>query len=192
VDEYSLAPGFLVAMPQLLDPNFRRAVVLLVHHDESGTFGLVLSRASERSAEDLCGALEIPWAGTEEAMVHWGGPVQPDTGWMLLGDDQFPVPDDEGEDEIDGMELLPGVQFAGTLDRLRRVAAAPPARLRILLGYAGWAPGQLEAELADGAWLLVPASAEDVFDVPPDLLWAHVLRGLGIDPATLVATQGVH
>lgn len=190
MDEHSLAPGFLVAMPQLLDPHFRRAVVLLLHHDDTGTFGLVLSRPSERRAEDLCDALEIPWAGKGDAVVHWGGPVQPDTGWMLVGDDQFPSTDDE--DELDGMEVLPGVQFAGTLDRLRRVAAAPPTRLRILLGYAGWAPGQLEAELADGAWLLVPATAEDVFDVPAELLWAHVLRGLGIDPATLVATPGVH
>ncbi len=190
MDEHSLAPGFLVSMPQLLDPNFRRAVVLLIHHDENGTFGLVLTRASDQRVEDLCDALEIPWAGSSEALVHWGGPVQPDTGWMLVGDDSLPAA--ESDDELDGMEILPGVQFAGTLDRLRRVAEAPPARLRILLGYAGWAPGQLEAELAEGAWLLVPASAEDVFDVSPESLWAHVLRGLGIDPATLVSTPGVH
>lgn len=176
-------------MPQLLDPNFRRSVVLLVHHDENGTFGLVLTRLADRSASELCSALDLDWMGDPDAAVQWGGPVQPETGWMLLGGDV--VPDVERDDDDDS-ELLPGVHFAGTIATLRRVAEAPPARLRLLLGYAGWAPGQLESELAEGAWLLAPASADAIFDVAPAELWAHVLRGLGIDPATLVATPGVH
>lgn len=178
-------------MPQLLDPNFRRAVVLLVHHDENGTFGLVLTRLADRSASELCSALDLEWMGEPDTAVQWGGPVQPETGWMLLGADVLPEPLRD-DDDLDGSELLPGVHFAGTLATLRRVAESPPVRLRLLLGYAGWAPGQLESELAEGAWLIAPANAEAIFDVAPVELWGHVLRGLGIDPATLVATPGVH
>jgi putative transcriptional regulator len=69
---------------------------------------------------------------------------------------------------------------------------APPPHLRLLLGYAGWGPGQLESELAEGAWLLAPVSHEVVFDVEASRMWEHVLRGMGIEPATLVATRGIH
>lgn len=189
MDDHPLAPGLLVAMPQLLDPNFRRTVVLLIHHDENGTFGLVLSRESEIEVGALCESLDVEWSGARDVKVGWGGPVQPDTGWLLLGAD-VSHPEDETDDQT--TELLPGLHFAGTLATLRRIAKAPPARGRILLGYAGWAPGQLEAELAQGAWLLATASADTVFDVAPDALWDHVLRSLGLDPGCLVATPGVH
>lgn len=189
MDEHPLAPGFLVAMPQLLDPNFRRSVVLLIHHDENGTFGLVLTRDAEIDTTALCESLGIAWLGAGNAKVGSGGPVQPNTGWLLLGAD-VSHPEDESDDEA--TELLPGVHFAGTLATLRRVAAAPPARVRIFLGYAGWAPGQLEAELAQGAWLVASASADAIFDVLPDELWEHVLRSLGLDPGSLIATPGVH
>ena len=82
----SLAPTFLVAMPQLLDPNFRRTVVLLVHHDEEGTFGIVLNRSTELTAPSLCATLDIAWHGTQAEPIGWGGPVQPQTGWVLFED----------------------------------------------------------------------------------------------------------
>ena len=75
---------------------------------------------------------------------------------------------------------------------LRQVAAHPPERVRLLLGYAGWGPGQLEDELAEGAWLSAPVSSEIVFEVEPETMWARVLRDLGIEPATLVPSRGVH
>ena len=75
---------------------------------------------------------------------------------------------------------------------LRKVAQNPPDDLRMLLGYAGWGPGQLESELAEGAWLVVPVSAEVIFDVEASMMWEHVLRSLGIEPSTLIASRGVH
>ncbi|TMA35639.1 MAG: hypothetical protein E6J87_03170 [Deltaproteobacteria bacterium] len=75
---------------------------------------------------------------------------------------------------------------------LRRVAERPPSAMRLLLGYAGWGPGQLESELAEGAWLLAPAEGHVVFDVAFDEMWTHVVRSLGVEPATLVASRGVH
>jgi putative transcriptional regulator len=172
-------------MPQLLDPNFRRSVVLLLHHDSDFTFGLVLNRPSEIAAESLCASLGIDWKGAPEVLVDWGGPVQPNTGWVLLGDDA-------GAALEDATDVTDDLRFAGSLDSLRKLAASPPCRMRLFLGYAGWGAGQLEAELAQGAWLVAPLSNRAVFEVDADDLWERVLRDLGIDPATLVATPGVH
>ncbi len=85
-----------------------------------------------------------------------------------------------------------GVCFAGSLEVLKRVADEPPSKLRLLLGYAGWGPGQLENELSEGAWLVAPLQSDVIFDVDPDAMWEHVVRSLGIEPATLVATRGIH
>lgn len=172
-------------MPDLADPNFRRTVVLLVHHDEDGSVGLVLNRPTEVSASELCETLDVRWNGTDDGEIHWGGPVQPNTGWVVAGDDVLA--------DVEGVTpVAPGVHFAGSLEALRRVAELPPRRLRLFLGYAGWAPGQLENELAHGAWVLAPSNPESLFDVAADALWDHAWRLLGIDPATVVSTPGVH
>ena len=173
-------------MPQLLDPNFHRTVVLLIHHDDEGCFGVVLNRGSGITARRLCESVELSWAGDPEEEIGWGGPVQPQTGWVLFGDTAGLEPDE------DVQSLVPGVHFAGSLGVLEHMAQSPPAALRLLVGYAGWGPGQLENELAEGAWLLAPADSESVFRVPEEALWEHVLRGLGVEPATLVASRGVH
>jgi len=181
----SIESSLLVAMPQLEDPNFRRTVVQVVHHDEEGTFGLVLNRGSGVTAADLCGTLEIDWAGDPDLEVGSGGPVQPNTGWLLFGDGgPGPVPD--------AHLVAEGIHFAGSLDALRRVGAHPPPQVRLFLGYAGWGAGQLEAELSQGAWLLVPTAPEVVFSAGEEDAWLDVLRRLGIDPATLISTPGVH
>jgi putative transcriptional regulator len=173
-------------MPHLLDPNFARSVVLMVHHDETGAFGVVLNRPTELSAPNLCATLDIEWHGDPEHAVAWGGPVQPQTGWVLFEDRDGRVPSEQVK------EIGAGVCFAGSIEVLRQVATDPPERLRLLLGYAGWGPGQLESELAEGAWLIAPVSGKVVFDVDAGGMWEHVVRSLGIEPATLVPTRGVH
>ncbi len=172
-------------MPQLLDPNFRRSVVLLLHHDAEFTFGLVLNRPSEVAAEGLCASLGIEWRGTPATVVDWGGPVQPNTGWVLVGGGV-------GAAIEDATEVSDDLHFAGSLETLKSVAISPPERLRLFLGYAGWGAGQLESELAQGAWIVAPLDARLVFEVEPEALWESVLRDLGIDPATLVSTPGIH
>jgi len=173
-------------MPQLLDPNFKRAVVLLVHHDTDGTFGVVLNRTTEITAERLCDSIDMKWSGDPSSEIHWGGPVQPQTGWVLFEGAG------ESESSDDVKQIAEGVSFAGSLEVLRRMATNPPGQLLVLLGYAGWGPGQLETELAEGAWLLAPVERSLVFDIEPEDMWAHVVRSLGIEPATLVASRGVH
>ena len=186
MDSLSLAPGFLVAMPQLRDPNFRRSVVLLVHHDEEGTFGVVLNRPTELTAMGLCATLEVDWRGAPQKGIRWGGPVQPQTGWLLFGEDVAVTQDD------DVKNVGEGVCFAGSLDVLRRVAQDPPDDLNVMLGYAGWGPGQLETELAEGAWLIAPVTQDVVFEVDTTVMWDHVLRSLGIEPSTLIPSRGIH
>ena len=174
-------------MPQLLDPNFKRSVVLIVEHNDEGTFGLVLNREVDLSAGDLCESLGLDWAGRAEHALRWGGPVQSNTGWMLFSDD---VAYDIERDEV--TPVAPGLSFAGSLHVLETVASQPPEDLELFLGYAGWGPGQLGEELAQGAWLIAPADAQTVFDVSAGAMWEHVVRGLGVDPATLMPTSGVH
>jgi len=182
-----LCASLLVAMPQLSDPNFRRSVVLVVHHDEDSTFGLVLNREVDLSVRELCESLEFSWKGPVDADVSWGGPVESNTGWLLFQDDL------DTEVEGDQVSQIAGeLCFAGSMDVLRQLAARPPSDLRIFLGYAGWGGGQLESELAQGAWVVAPLSPEVVFDVPCDEMWEHVLRGMNIDPATLISTAGIH
>jgi putative transcriptional regulator len=173
-------------MPQLRDPNFRRTVVLLVHHGDDGTFGVVLNRSTEITAMGLCASLDVEWCGPPEKGIGWGGPVQPQTGWLLFDDEVETGADD------DVKRLGEGVRFAGSLDVLRKLAMDPPAHLQMMLGYAGWGPGQLESELIEGAWLVAPVSGDVVFGVDSSVMWDHVLREMGIDPSTLIATRGVH
>ncbi|MCA9511771.1 MAG: YqgE/AlgH family protein [Myxococcota bacterium] len=185
--ETDITRALLVAMPQLQDPNFRRAVVQLIDHGDQGSFGLVLNREVDLTASDLCESLELDWQGEADVRVRWGGPVQGNTGWVLFGDDV-------GLDVSSqvAQRVIPGISFAGSLAVLEEVAQRPPDDVCLFLGYAGWGPGQLESEIAAGAWLLAPASADVVFAVEPEAMWSHVVRSLGIDPATLVPTSGVH
>lgn len=179
-----LAPAFLVAMNSLWDPNFRGSVVLMLHHDDQGAIGLVVNRTTDLPMASLCETFGLTWRGAPEMRVDWGGPVQPELGWMLLGKGGLRAPEVESVTE--------GIQYTRSNEILREVAENPPPQLRMFLGYAGWGPGQLERELAQGAWLVAPVSARLVFEGERDRLWDDVVRSLGIEPATLVQTQGVN
>lgn len=180
-----LAPGFLVALDTLLDPSFRRTVVLMIHHDEDqGAFGLVINRGTEFSATDLCDSLEITWRGAGDAKVDWGGPVQQDQGWIVFRESLAEVPESE--------EVAPRIHWSGSREALRHVAENPETVARIFLGSSGWGPGQLEGEIASGAWLVVPIADGLVFDTPMKDLWTATIRSLGIEPATLVTAPGIN
>jgi putative transcriptional regulator len=188
----SLAPGLLLAMPQLMDPNFLRSVVLMVEHNEAGSFGLVINQPSAIKASELLDSLGMTWRGDPDAVVWSGGPVSPSTGWVLHEPlDILPGRGKLGEGPT--VEIAPGLALTTSPDALRVIAAAPPPNVRLLLGYSGWAPGQLAAEMARGSWLHADADPELVFSATPELMWEASVRSLGItNPDALVQGRGVH
>lgn len=182
-----LSATLLVAMPQLDDPNFHRGVVLLVHHEAEGSFGLVLNRPVDLTPTQILENVGVTWRGDDSTAVSWGGPVEPSMGWVVFCGEP-PVKTSDGEVTT----LREGVRVTGSLEVLRAMAAAPPPDLRLFLGYAGWGAGQLESELAEGAWLMAPLTRAVVFETAADAMWERVVRGLGVEPSALVPTRGIH
>jgi len=174
----SLRGHLLVAGPALVDPNFRRTVVLLGEHGDEGAMGVVLNRVSTA----LVGEAVPPIAeltGPDEP-VYLGGPVQPEAVVVLA---DFADVEQAEVVVVDNVGFLPGaIEDAAGLGELRGV--------RVFAGYAGWGPGQLEAELAEGAWIVVPARGTDVFTTAPDGLWSEVLRRQGGPLAILALLPG--
>ena len=166
----------LVAAPSLLDPNFHRAVVLIGEHGEEGAMGVVLNRRSDVTVDEAVPTLSELVDGDDH--VHVGGPVQPQA-IMVLG--EFEDAEQAGVLVFGTIGFLPG-----------EIDDAPEpsdlARARVFAGYAGWGPGQLEDELAESAWIVEPALADDVFTGDPESLWSGVLRRKG-GAFTLLATM---
>ena len=162
----SLRGQLLIAAPALVDPNFRRTVVLIGEHSEEGALGVVLNRASETPVDEAVPELAVLVEGMGD--VHVGGPVQP-SAIVVLAD--FEEPPDDGALVVDSVGFLPAEVEPDSLGPLRRA--------RVYVGYAGWGPGQLDDELDEGSWIVEPALAEDVFTDDPDDLWSAVLRRKG-------------
>ena len=168
-----------MATPELGDPTFARSVVLLLDHDEDGALGVMINRPTPVEVRQVLPSWQQ--FTTSPGVLFQGGPVALDSA---LGLAVLPT---RGDDEqlgwrrvVDGLGLV-------DLDTPPEVLAAEMAALRIFAGYAGWAAGQLEAELAEGAWYVVPAEPRDAFSDDPDRLWRAVLRRQGGDLA-LVST----
>jgi putative transcriptional regulator len=162
----SLRGQLLVAAPGLVDPNFRRTVVLVTEHSEEGAMGLVLNRPAESTVEEA--APELAALVDDDARVHVGGPVQPGSVVVLA---EFDDP------RVSAHVVLGNVGFVPAEADLIAVGDVV-RRARVFAGYAGWSGGQLEAELSDEGWILEPAGADDVFS-PADELWSAVLRRKG-------------
>ncbi|MCG8418642.1 MAG: YqgE/AlgH family protein [Proteobacteria bacterium] len=188
----NLAPGLLLAMPQLIDPNFSRAVVLMIEHNDEGSFGLIVNKPIELSALELLESMEIDWNGDGDTLVWSGGPVSPTSGWIL----HEPIDEITGESAALGSAetilVRPDLALSSSRSALSEIAKAPPPRTRLLLGYSGWGPGQLAAEMARGSWLHADANPKLIFETPADEMWDVALRSLGIDPQTIVQGFGVH
>ncbi|TAK15876.1 MAG: hypothetical protein EPO35_06375 [Acidobacteria bacterium] len=195
MDSVALAPCFLLSMPQLADPNFAKSVILLCEHSAEGAFGLVINRVSELTAAEavqLSPELEAP----NDLPLLIGGPVEPQRGWILTS--RAPdVPDIEGARRPDGVlskEIGAGLHLSASPLLLRRVLQAHPAPRRtvVLAGYAGWGPGQLDAELAESAWLISPVELDLIFEIPSAVCWEMAMKRLGVEPSQLRPSYGVH
>ena len=191
----SLAPSLLLSMPQLVDPNFNRTVVLLCQHTERGAFGLVVNRPLITSGPVVVevraegGAAEPRSVQSSEAELQvWvGGPVEPERSWILVGHD------DDAVEEAHGVLIANGLYLSTSPELLQRLLGPePPGRTRLIVGYAGWGPGQLDAEIQESAWLISDVDRELIFNTPSDRLWEAAIRRIGADPASLQVSRGVH
>ncbi len=162
----SLKGHLLVAAPTLMDPNFRRSVVLIGEHGDEGALGVILNRASDSTVDDALPELATLVDG--DTTVHVGGPVQPSAIVVLA---EFDEPDRAEALVLGDIGFLPSEIDPDALGELRRA--------RVFAGYAGWGPGQLDDELGEGSWIVEPAEPEDVFTADPDDLWSEVLRRKG-------------
>jgi putative transcriptional regulator len=168
----SLAGQLLVSSPLLFDPNFRRTVLLMTHHDEEGAMGVVLTRPTDVRVADAVSELgDLP----AEGLIYTGGPVQPEMLVVLV---EFEDPEELGTPIVGGIGFLPA----------ESVPTSPAMRARVFAGYAGWGAGQLEEELEEQSWIVVPAEPDDVFADDPDELWRTVLQRKGGEFA-LIATM---
>jgi putative transcriptional regulator len=182
----SLAPSFLLSMPQLADPNFHRTVVLLCWHDENGAFGLVVNRPLVTSGRIVVN-LDPPVTTDRDLQLWVGGPVEPQRSWILVGEKT------QGHDDTVGIRVTDDLYVSTSPDLLRRLLEpAPPPQTRLLVGYSGWGPGQLEAELEASSWLMSDVDRDLIFNTAADKMWEAAIRRLGADPATLQMSRGVH
>lgn len=182
--ETSLTGQLLVAMPNMADPRFARSVVYLCAHSADGAMGLVVNRLIDSlSFDSLLEQLGVELETLDSEMpVHFGGPVESSRGFVLhstdyLQDSTLVIDDD--------------IALTATVDVLKAIARGEgPAQRVLALGYAGWAPGQLDAEIQANGWLLVPADSQLVFGLDNQAKWQQAMAKLGIDLSLLSNEAG--
>ncbi len=173
--EAFLAGRLLVAREDLRDPNFDHTVIFMVQHDPRGAMGLVINRRLGRvPLQALLDQMGTDGdAADAEIAAHYGGPVDPGRGFLLHSDDAM----------LESSQKLPGgFAVSGDPEMLRRILeGSGPKDFRFVLGYAGWAPGQLESEIARGSWWDVEADPALVFDADIASIWRQAIERRGVD-----------
>jgi putative transcriptional regulator len=184
MQKVNLTQHFLIAMPNMVDPHFAKSLTFICEHNDQGALGVVVNRPTEMNLHALLEQVSIA-ADTEvfkSVAVHFGGPVQVDRGFVL----HTPVGAWQATLAV-GSEI----GLTTSKDILQAVARGEgPRQMIVTLGYAGWAPGQLEHELAQNAWLTVQAKPEVIFDLPPEERLSAAMSLLGIDYAKLSDVAG--
>jgi putative transcriptional regulator len=178
----SLVGQMLIAMPTLADPNFWRTVVLLgVHSQDEGAFGLVINRPLDVELTDVLQELgkDSPISSFPE--VLGGGPVEPAHGFVLFEQGSYET------DPLTTLKISETLSVSGSTETLAGLVQGKiEGRFYLLLGYSGWAPGQLEREIEDNSWLVAPLDSSIIFDIPSEERWAAALQSIGVEPGALV------
>lgn len=178
-----LSGQFLLAMPGIGDPRFSRAVIAMCAHDERGALGIGVGHlVPEITLHDLLDQLNLDPGSAPDIPVHYGGPVEPQRGFVLHSQDWG------GEDSV-----LVGKRWTltSTLDVLRAIAEGRgPSRFVVSLGYAGWGDGQLDEELTRHGWFATPGDDALLFDAPANTRWSRAFADAGIDVRLLASTTG--
>ena len=180
----SLAGQLLVASPDIGDPRFRHAVILMVQHDSKGALGIVINRpVEELPLAKLMQALGQDSKGVVGTVrIHAGGPVQPQKGFIVHSAEYHRAE----TIDIDGQ-----LAVTGSPEVLRDIGHGKgPKQSLVAFGYAGWGPSQLEEEMTRHGWFAVAAEPKLLFDTPTDERWSGAFRGAGIDPRLLSSEAG--
>lgn len=183
--ENSFKNHFLIAMPTLEDPNFAQTITYVCEHNDDGAMGIVVNRPNGLSVAQIFEHLDIQPVDDrfDEQQVLRGGPVQTERGFVLHRDKR------EWDSTI---EVQDGIYLSTSKEILQAMAEGRgPDNALIALGYAGWSAGQLDEEMANNAWLSVPASEHILFDIPFEQRWHAAARLLGVD-LSLLSTQVGH
>lgn len=179
----TLAPGFLLAPPALSDGHFDRSVVLLASHDDTGATGFIINRTGELRLHALLPDLDLVPTVADRA-VYVGGPVQGYAGFVMY--EHAP-----NAPAGPGMSISETVSISPSREVLElAVHGRLGGRFELLLGYAGWGPGQLDDELRHGSWLHADFDAEVLFDIDADERWQEVYDRLGIAPGGVIVVPG--
>lgn len=179
-----LTHHFLIAMPAMADPYFAKTLTYICEHNEQGALGIVINRRIELDFQALFEQVRIPLEDPALAAlpIHYGGPVQMDRGFVL----HQPAGDWQSS-----LKVADDIALTTSKDILEAVGRGEgPAKLFISLGYAGWEAGQLEHELAQNAWLTVPATPGLIFDEPEETRLAAAMEMLGVDFISLAEEAG--
>ena len=174
----------LLAMPNMGDPRFERAVICMCEHSADGAMGIIVNQpALHIEFEELMEQLEIPLPDNHaEVSVFTGGPVEPNRGFVLHSADYT---------QDSSLVISEIVAVTATVEILRALAASEgPSRSLLALGYAGWAPGQLEDEIQQNAWLHTDLDMDLLFTTEPELKWPLAMAKLGVDISMLSGTAG--
>ena len=164
-------------MPQLLEQTFHRSVVIMLEHNEDGALGLVINHETDHFCSEVADSFQLAWPTGDHLHLRRGGPVESQSLWMLHDDGWF----------FEETTLVaPGIAASRSREALTRMFEADERRLRLLVGYAGWGPGQLEEEIASGSWLTSDAHSDMLFEWAAEDVWERSLRAMGVDPAFLV------
>lgn len=172
----------LLALPAIGDPRFDHSVIVMVSHDDDGAMGLAINRPSSVTLSHLLESAGVDGVVSPDPWVLIGGPVEPQRGFVIHS------PEWSGDGTLDV-----GGQFAvsGSVDVLRAIAEGRgPRQWQVAMGYAGWGPGQLEAEIAGDAWHITSLDQRTLFGLEPECRWRETMMRDGIDPARLVAHGG--
>jgi putative transcriptional regulator len=184
MQKVNLTHHFLIAMPAMADPHFAKSLTFVCEHNDQGALGVVVNRPTEMNLHALLEQVSIdsPHEDFKTVAIHFGGPVQVDRGFVL----HTPIGEWQSTLAV-GSEI----GLTTSKDILQAVARGEgPRQMLVTLGYAGWAPGQLEHELAQNAWLTVQATPQVIFELPPEERLPAAMSLLGIDYAKLSEVAG--
>lgn len=179
----SLQGSFLIATPHMPDPRFHKMVVYLCgHNNDEGAMGLIINHPTTHTLAEIMEGADILVPEGTLPFIYLGGPMEREAGFFLFSND-FEC--------ANFMQVSKNVRLSSDVEILRAISQGRrPERYLFALGYAGWAPGQLENELADDGWLALPGDEEVIFNTPDDRKWEKAALQLGIDIATFGEVVG--